>query len=278
MSARTTPKGEPTWRFLHVSILWGTVGSTLVKNLAPDQVATGFICPYLLGEVYLSSGGAIINTKALRTIQVFGSNQPIDSNWPSVSKPTGFETIDDTVVEYLEKNGHNYTAAAFKVAGLLITAGVYETNLRKISRQLSQNEVFVISRIGDPEVDELYHGVIKPRLISHKFEVIRADEIRHTGLVTAAISDAITRARFIVADLTNARPNCYYEVGYAHALGKPCILIAKEGTERHFDVAGYRWNHWKAGVDYGPKFEEELNGVLESLAEAERVGMRQPET
>ena len=34
--------------------------------------------------------------------------------------------------------------------------------------------------------------------------------------------------------------NVFYELGYAHALGKQTILLAERGRELPFDVSGYR--------------------------------------
>ncbi len=260
------------WKFFHVVITWGTLGEGFLTNLPLDHVITGLLCPFIAGEVYASTAGVVVNPKTFRTFKVYGTDRVIDSTWPPVPPPKPETLNDNAVQEFLDAQGHNCSTAAFNAAGALIASGAYETALRKISRELSKNDVFVISRIGDTEVDNLYRTVLKPRLAAHGFRAVRADEIRHTALITGAITEGIAKARFIVADLTNARPNCYYELGYAHALGKPCILLAKEGTERHFDVAGYRWNYWTAGVDYSPKFDEELEGVLEYLQASALVG------
>jgi len=85
------------------------------------------------------------------------------------------------------------------------------------------------------------------------------------GTITDVILSSINRSRFLVADLTDAKPNCYYEVGYAHALRKPVIILAKEGTTRHFDISTYKWNYWIDYKDLKPKFEAELKAVLLSL-------------
>jgi hypothetical protein len=44
---------------------------------------------------------------------------------------------------------------------------------------------------------------------------------------------------FVIVDLTNERPNVFFEAGYAHGLGKIPIYVARDGTSIHFDVKDY---------------------------------------
>jgi nucleoside 2-deoxyribosyltransferase len=71
--------------------------------------------------------------------------------------------------------------------------------------------------------------------------------------MTEAITDSITEAACVVADLTHARPSVYFEVGYAHGLGVPLLLTCRKdhhrGTEDnarvHFDLQQYRISFWE---------------------------------
>jgi hypothetical protein len=53
------------------------------------------------------------------------------------------------------------------------------------------------------------------------------------------IYNQIAKADLIVADMTTRNPNVFYEVGYAHALGKPVILLTQEADDIPFDLKHY---------------------------------------
>lgn len=84
---------------------------------------------------------------------------------------------------------------------------------------------------------------IEQVLEEHGFEVIDLDNVPVGGTIWArSVQDAITKADFVVADLTNLNPNVLYEIGYAHAWGKRVILLVHSGT-RHVptDLSAYQY-------------------------------------
>ena len=54
--------------------------------------------------------------------------------------------------------------------------------------------------------------------------------------IVPSIMNAIRRSAFIIADVSEPRPNVYYELGFAQALGKDVIATAYEGTQLPFDI------------------------------------------
>jgi len=67
----------------------------------------------------------------------------------------------------------------------------------------------------------------------------RIDEAESNEQITPRILSSIRRAEYVIADLTNERPNVFYEAGYAEGVGKTPIYIARDGTKLHFDVKDY---------------------------------------
>jgi hypothetical protein len=93
------------------------------------------------------------------------------------------------------------------------------------------------------EYDERFQ-VIEEALQPFGCVAIRIDKQQHLGDLVTRIEAEIRRARFVIADLTDERPSCYYEVGYAEALGRPIIHVASResvmapgtATTIHFDI------------------------------------------
>jgi hypothetical protein len=73
---------------------------------------------------------------------------------------------------------------------------------------------------------------------------IRIDREAPMGSLVERIKREIARSEFLIADLTDERPSCYYESGYGEALGRPVIFVASresvlhpgEPTRVHFDI------------------------------------------
>lgn len=68
----------------------------------------------------------------------------------------------------------------------------------------------------------------------------RADEIYEPTQVVNIIWEQILRSNLIISDLTGRNANVFYELGYAHALGKNTILITQSIDDIPFDLRHLR--------------------------------------
>jgi hypothetical protein len=115
------------------------------------------------------------------------------------------------------------------------------------------NHVFVVMAFSD-DMREVFEA-IKDECSKLGFVANRVDETTGSVLVIKEIVDAIEQAEFIVCDVTHARPNVYYELGYAHGVGNQgsnILLIAREGTELHFDIKSLKVAFYKSIEDLRP--------------------------
>ena len=120
-------------------------------------------------------------------------------------------------------------------------------------------------KFGDEVLDSAYEGVIKPIGEQFGFNVLRVDEIKDSGNISQQILENIACSEIVLAELSGERPNCYYEAGFAHALGKEIIFSIKKGDDIHFDLAGYRFITWKTEAE----FRRNLTTRLESYISKE---------
>lgn len=119
-------------------------------------------------------------------------------------------------------------------------------------------QAFIIMQIGNAALERVYHECFLPVLRKNGFEPKRVDKHNQGRLLKSEIVDFIQSSDLILADLTNERPNCYLEIGYAMGLDKfnQLILTAREdhnhqspnynakGPRIHFDLSGYDILFW----------------------------------
>jgi nucleoside 2-deoxyribosyltransferase len=78
------------------------------------------------------------------------------------------------------------------------------------------------------------------------------------------ILERIGRAGFTIVDLTDLRPNVFYELGYADGLGKKVIVTAKEGTELPFDVKDIPTIFWSGQTQLRRDLEKRIRTVVKT--------------
>jgi Nucleoside 2-deoxyribosyltransferase len=109
---------------------------------------------------------------------------------------------------------------------------------------------------GDPTLEDV-KGTIQEEFAAG-IRAIRADDIEHSGEITHRILDEIKSAEFLIADLTGARPSVYYEIGYAHALGRRVILYRRKNERLHFDLAVHNCPEYNNLTDLRDKLRRRI--------------------
>lgn len=132
------------------------------------------------------------------------------------------------------------------------------------SIQQKQPRAFVAMQFGEP-YDTIYHEVIGPGAKRLGFNVVRIDEVSKPGIIFHDIKREIEEAKVVIAEITAPNQNVFYELGFAHALNKPTILLAQRGKELPFDIRSYRVIFYEDSIGGKPLVEKSLQEHLHSI-------------
>ena len=142
-------------------------------------------------------------------------------------------------------------------------------------------KAFMIMQIGNPDLDDMYENIYLPISKECRLRLFRVDKDNEGDLIKKTIDKYIEEADIIIADLTNERPSCYHEVGYAYGLKKHLnvILTVREdhlpgsdnfnnkGPKVHFDLNDYPiicWNKNKIN-EFIKKLTKEIKRRLSKI-------------
>lgn len=125
-------------------------------------------------------------------------------------------------------------------------------------------DVFLIMSFD--KTDDLldYKAAVESVCKEAGFEAIRTDTrpMENTHQIVDVIHEHIQSCGFVIADLTNQRPNVYYEIGYAMGLNKKLILTSKKDEAVHFDLNGYNRIEWSGSEN----LKQQLRPIIEEYA------------
>jgi hypothetical protein len=71
--------------------------------------------------------------------------------------------------------------------------------------------------------DTYFLSIIQPGVKSAELEPLRGDSLFRPSPIMADVWQMIQDSKVLVADLTEKNANVFYELGLAHAIGKPVV-------------------------------------------------------
>lgn len=124
---------------------------------------------------------------------------------------------------------------------------------------------FLVMPFGQPWSDEV-HSTIRSVCESRGVQAVRGDDIFTPTDILEDIWQGINGSDFIVADITGRNPNVLYELGIAHTLGKPVLILTQSADDVPIDLGTRRMLIY--GEAAGGGLREKLeNGIQEVLNE-----------
>ena len=99
---------------------------------------------------------------------------------------------------------------------------------------------FVMQPFAAP-LGDYYDKIYRPAIEKAGLRPVRADaEIFATGKIMDQVWNGINAAKVLVAELTTRNPNVFYELGLAHAMKKPVVLVSAKEDDVPFDLQHIR--------------------------------------
>lgn len=214
--------------FFHTVAILSADRRKSIVNKSEDDMLTEFVIPYIQNGVIRANWGKKVQTYQVNELRVFKTPEPWD-------KKSGI-SLDDFL-----KGKRN----------------VFQTFEKRAQKALKPpaHRVFIVmpiqgNRFGSQDEQRIYREFderferIETVLSDYDSVAIRIDKEVPLDDLVKRIKEEIRRSKFVIADLTDERPSCYFEAGYAEALGRDLIYIASQEsvispgklTKIHFDI------------------------------------------
>lgn len=127
-----------------------------------------------------------------------------------------------------------------------------------------QSDIFMIMPFR-PQYDAVYRNKIVPLVADLNLTIKRGDEFSSlSGSIMREVWAAINACRLVIAETTDINPNVFYELGIAHTLGKPAILLTQhtEVEDLPFDIRHLRFIVYEDTIQGGEKLKQDLKRAI----------------
>jgi len=150
---------------------------------------------------------------------------------PEDGSADGLNICDECIVLCVEiLREYNHPAMNARIEEALLRAAGTDAEIEPQARHC-----FYVGPFREP-FDTIYASRVKPTVAGLGCSIIRADEIFGTGVIIDDVRDGIAAAELVIADLTGKNPNVMYEIGMAHTMGRPVLMLSQYPDDIPFDL------------------------------------------
>ena len=214
----------------------------ILRPQSPHDVIDGYRQAILkapdLSEVYHHYRGENLpDDQFLRNTVTENYKVPADS----------FQEFKQVLLESLETaelvSKHGDKIRVIDVASADTGAATQSDRLKKLEKTTTvgvNDSCFVMQPFASP-LGDYYEKIYRPAIEKAGLRAVRADaEIFATGKIMDQVWNGINAAKVLVAELTSRNPNVFYELGLAHAMKKPVVLVSAKEDDVPFDLQHIR--------------------------------------
>lgn len=156
------------------------------------------------------------------------------------------------------------------------TSGVADSSetIKKLGKSvtISSNDTCFVMMPFAPPIGDYYSKIYEPAIKKAGLRPMRADdEIFGAGKIVDQIWNGLNNAKVLIAELTERNPNVFYELGLAHALNKPVVLISSNEEDVPFDLHHIRVIYYDVNDPFWG------NKLIEKVAENILSAIKNPE-
>lgn len=128
----------------------------------------------------------------------------------------------------------------------------------------------------------IYTDVIRPLAKELGLSISRGDEFTSAnGVIMGEVWSALNNCQFVIAEITGGNDNVFYELGIAHTLNKPAILITQAPAAENvpFDIRHLRYIRYENTVAGGAKLRDDLKAsIIRLLSDLNEEWGKKPAT
>jgi hypothetical protein len=115
------------------------------------------------------------------------------------------------------------------------------------------------------ELRPVFEDHIRKTAAQLNLTIQRADDMAGSRDIMQDIWRGICNSRLVIADCTGRNPNVFYEIGIAHCVGTPVLLITQRDEDIPFDLRSIRYISYEYTPGGMAAFEADLAAWIKTM-------------